>query len=150
VKSNKNDYIDAEASCEAASRPAMRFVEPRTEAPQLLAALHRVREGLVVASTATINRIHKILLEFGIVVLLSRTSLRALPDALAMHDLPLRLVQLIDRLDPVHWSPLGEMPCLPKPPGGLSALFMDVWTAPRSRRRNRLCRGRAALRRRLG
>jgi transposase len=32
VKSNKNDYIDAEAICEVASRPAMRFVEPRTEA----------------------------------------------------------------------------------------------------------------------
>jgi transposase len=31
VKSNKNDYIDAEATCEAASRPAMRFVESRTE-----------------------------------------------------------------------------------------------------------------------
>lgn len=31
VKSNKNDYVDAEAICEAASRPAMRFVEPRTE-----------------------------------------------------------------------------------------------------------------------
>ena len=68
VKSNKNDYIDAEAICEAASRPAMRFVEPRSEAQQLLAALHRTREGLVTERTATINRIHGILLEFGVVV----------------------------------------------------------------------------------
>jgi transposase len=97
VKSNKNDYIDAEAICEAASRPAMRFVEPRTEAQQLLAALHRAREGLVTERTATINRIHGILLEFGIVVPLSRATLRRLPDALAVHDLPPRLVQLIGR-----------------------------------------------------
>jgi transposase len=98
VKSNKNDYIDAEAICEAACRPSMRFVEPRTQAQQLLAALHRVRESLVVERTATINRIHAILLEFGIVVPLSRATLRRLPDALTAHDLPPRLIQLIHRL----------------------------------------------------
>jgi transposase len=107
VKSNKNDYIDAEAICEAASRPAMRFVEPRTEAQQLLAALHRMREGLVAERTATINRIHGILLEFGIVVPLSRATLRALPDALATHDLPPRLIQLMDRLH-AHYRYLDQ------------------------------------------
>jgi transposase len=107
VKSNKNDYIDAEAICEAASRPTMRFVEPRTEAQQILAALHRMREGLVVERTATINRIHGILLEFGIVVPLSRATLRALPDALATHDLPPRLTQLIDRLH-AHYRYLDQ------------------------------------------
>lgn len=44
VKSNKNDFVDAEAICEAASRPSMRFVQPRTEAQQAMRALHRVRE----------------------------------------------------------------------------------------------------------
>lgn len=34
IKSNKNDFIDAETICEAASRPSMRFVQPRTEAQQ--------------------------------------------------------------------------------------------------------------------
>jgi transposase len=34
VKSNKNDFVDAEAICEAASRPAMRFVTPKTESQQ--------------------------------------------------------------------------------------------------------------------
>ncbi|WP_025155369.1 IS110 family transposase, partial [Morganella morganii] len=34
VKTNKNDFIDAEAICEAASRPSMRFVKPRTESQQ--------------------------------------------------------------------------------------------------------------------
>jgi len=43
VKSNKNDFVDAEAICEAASRPAMRFVTPKTESQQTLSALHRVR-----------------------------------------------------------------------------------------------------------
>ncbi|WP_142851756.1 IS110 family transposase, partial [Klebsiella pneumoniae] len=47
VKSNKNDFVDAEAICEAASRPSMRFVAPRTESQQEILALHRVRESLV-------------------------------------------------------------------------------------------------------
>jgi transposase len=45
VKSNKNDFVDAEAICEAASRPSMRFVTPKTESQQTLSALHRVREA---------------------------------------------------------------------------------------------------------
>ncbi|WP_321940471.1 IS110 family transposase [Paraburkholderia sp. J8-2] len=98
VKSNKNDYIDAEAICEAACRPTMRFVEPRTEAQQLLAALHRTREGLVTERTATINRIHGILLEFGIVIPLAKAMLRRLPEVLAVHDLPPRLTRIIERL----------------------------------------------------
>lgn len=44
VKSNKNDFVDAEAICEAASRPSMRFVQPKTESQQAMRALHRVRE----------------------------------------------------------------------------------------------------------
>ncbi|WP_175713246.1 IS110 family transposase [Burkholderia ambifaria] len=107
VKSNKNDYIDAEAICEAACRPSMRFVEPRTEAQQLLAAMHRAREGLVAERTATINRIHGILLEFGIVVPLSKATLRRLPDVLAVHDLPPRLIQLVHRLH-AHYRYLDQ------------------------------------------
>ncbi len=45
VKSNKNDFIDAEAICEAASRPSMRFVRPRTETQQAMRVLHRVKES---------------------------------------------------------------------------------------------------------
>jgi transposase len=47
VKTNKNDFVDAEAICEAASRPSMRFVTPKNEAQQTLSVLHRVRESLV-------------------------------------------------------------------------------------------------------
>jgi transposase len=38
VKSSKNDFVDAKAICEAASRPAMRFVTPKTESQQTISA----------------------------------------------------------------------------------------------------------------
>ena len=66
VKSNKNDFIDAEAICEAASRPSMRFVQPRTETQQAMRALHRVRESLIRDKVKTTNQIYGFLLEFGI------------------------------------------------------------------------------------
>jgi transposase len=66
VKSNKNDFVDAEAICEAASRPSMRFVTPKTESQQTLSALHRVRESLIRDRTKTVNQLHGFLLEFGI------------------------------------------------------------------------------------
>ena len=47
VKSNKNDYIDAEAIAEAVQRPTMRFVPLKTEEQLDLQALHRVRDRLV-------------------------------------------------------------------------------------------------------
>ncbi len=68
VKSNKNDFVDAEAICEAASRPSMRFVQPRTESQQAMRALHRVRESLVQDKVKTTNQMHAFLLEFGISV----------------------------------------------------------------------------------
>lgn len=66
VKSNKNDFADAEAICEAATRSAMRFVAPKTEAQQALAMLNSVRDSFIKDRTATANRIHAALLEVGI------------------------------------------------------------------------------------
>ncbi len=60
VKSNKNDFLDAEAICEAASRPSMRFVTPRNEAQQTLSALHRVRESLVRERVRASNQIPRL------------------------------------------------------------------------------------------
>ena len=60
VKSNKNDFADAEAICEAASRPSMRFVTPRTEPQQILSELHRVRESFVRDRVRTGNQVHGI------------------------------------------------------------------------------------------
>src|SRR3712207_1045608 len=52
VKSNKNDLVDAEAICEAVTRPTMRFVPIKTVEQQDWQAVHRVRERLVTARTA--------------------------------------------------------------------------------------------------
>lgn len=68
VKSNKNDEIDAEAICEAASRPQMRFVSARSEEQQDLQNLHRVRERLIRHRNALSNEIRGLLLEYGIVI----------------------------------------------------------------------------------
>ena len=64
VKSNKNDVVDAEAICEAALRPRMRFVSPRSEEQQDIQNLHRIRERLVKNRTALSNEIRGLLLEY--------------------------------------------------------------------------------------
>ena len=68
VKSNKNDAADAEAICEAVSRPSMRFVPVKNVEQQAVLSLHRVRQGFVKARTAQANQIRGLLSEFGIVV----------------------------------------------------------------------------------
>jgi transposase len=98
VKSNKNDFVDAEAICEAASRPAMRFVTPKTESQQTLSVLHRVRESLVRDRTRTINQMHGFLLEFGISLPTGKTGVVRLPELLSHHPLPPRLVAILERL----------------------------------------------------
>ena len=68
VKTNKNDYIDAEACAEAVTRPSMRFVPIKTDDQLDLQSLHRVRERWVVRRTAVINQIRGLLLERGITI----------------------------------------------------------------------------------
>lgn len=80
VKGNKNDANDAEAICEAVSRPSMRFVAVKTVAQQDLQAQHRVRMLLVRQRTAKANEIRGLLGEYGIVLGLRIDRLRrALP-----------------------------------------------------------------------
>ena len=67
-KSGKNDNNDAEAICEAVSRPSMRFVPVKSMEQQAVLTLHRVRLGFVEERTATINRIRGLLAEFGVVL----------------------------------------------------------------------------------
>jgi len=68
VKSNKNDYNDAEAICEAVGRPTMRFVAVKTVEQQDVQALHRIRQAIVKARTAQANQIRGLLGEYGIVL----------------------------------------------------------------------------------
>ena len=78
VKSPKNDARDAEAICEAVTRPTMRFVPIKRVEQQDLQALHRIRERLITARTALVNEIRGLLNEYGIVLPQSITKFRAL------------------------------------------------------------------------
>lgn len=80
VKSNKNDRVDAEAICEAMSRPSMRFVAVKSVAQQDSQAAHRVRSELVGQRTAKANQIRGLVGEYGLVAPLGLAQLRrALP-----------------------------------------------------------------------
>src|SRR6202171_4122982 len=106
VKTNKSDYIDAEAIAEAVSRPTMRFVPMKTDDQLDLQSLHRVRERWVMRRTAVINQIRGLLLERGITLRKGRRYVdEALPgiledaDAKLSGTLRLLLAQLKLELD---------------------------------------------------
>jgi transposase len=82
-KSQKNDGNDAEAICEAVSRPSMRFVPVKNAAQQDIQALHRIRSQLIKWRTALANEIRGLLGEYGIVASNGLSPLRrALPSIL--------------------------------------------------------------------
>ena len=68
VKTNKNDAADAEAICEAAQRPTMRFVPVKSEETQGAAMVFRIRELLIRQRTQSINALRGHLGEFGQIV----------------------------------------------------------------------------------
>jgi transposase len=101
VKSQKNDYQDAEAIAEAVQRPTMRFVPLKTEDQLDLQALHRVRDRLVGRRTAVINQLRAFLLERGLTPRTGRRHLaRELPQLLedAENGLSTRMLRIIERL----------------------------------------------------
>ena len=81
VKRQKNDAADAEAICEAALRPSMRFVAVKGEAQQARAMLFRTRDLLVRQRTQTINALRGHLAEFGVVAPQGRVHVRRLASA---------------------------------------------------------------------
>ena len=78
VRRQKSDAADAEAICEAAQRPNMRFVPVKSEEKQGAAAVFRVRELLIRQRTQTINALRGHLTEFGEVVPQGAASMRRL------------------------------------------------------------------------
>lgn len=82
VKSQKNDYVDAEAIAEAAQRPTMRFVPIKTEDQLDLQAVHRVRDRLVLRRTSLVNQLRAFFLERGIALRTGRLRLRKMMPAL--------------------------------------------------------------------
>ncbi len=77
VKSNKNDFIDAEAIAEAVERKNMRFVPIKTDDQPDLQGIHRMRERLICGRTAVINQIRAFLLERGMVFAQKPANLKA-------------------------------------------------------------------------
>ena len=100
-KSNKNDFLDAEAIAEAVTKENMRFVQIKSQDQLDLQAMHRVRDRLVQRRTALINEIRGFLLERGIIFAAHPIHLRNnLPGVIedAEQNLSPRLRWLLDRL----------------------------------------------------
>lgn len=68
VKRNKNDAADAEAICEAVTRPNMPAVPIKNVEQQAILSVHRARQGFVKARTAQANQIRGLLAEYGIAI----------------------------------------------------------------------------------
>jgi transposase len=110
LKSQKNDFNDAEAIAEAVSRPTMRFVAVKSNEQLDVQALHRLRDRLVRQRTAMINQIRAFLIEYGLPVKEGRAALqRDLPRILENADNGLsdRMRQLVSRMRE-HWKSLDE------------------------------------------
>src|SRR3982075_4053359 len=87
VKSNKNDFIDAEAIAEAVDRQNMRFVPIKTDDQLDLQALHRVRDRLIARRTSVINQLRSFLLERGMTFSKTPAKLKlAMPEILENAD----------------------------------------------------------------
>src|SRR6185312_7507769 len=78
VKRHKNDATDAEAICEAVTRPNMRFVATKTPEQQSCLTLHRTRHLFIRQQTSVINAIRAHLAEFGIVAPVGRHGVEQL------------------------------------------------------------------------
>jgi transposase len=76
VKSNKSDANDAQAICEAMSRPSMRYVAVKTLEQQDIQAVHRVRASLISERTAKANQLRGLVSEYGFVAPREIASLR--------------------------------------------------------------------------
>lgn len=107
-KTGKNDANDAAAVCEAATRPHMNFVSPKTLNQQGMLCVHRLREGLKEERTACINRIRGLLAEFGVVLPQKPAVLRQhLNDVLedASNDIA-GMARLVLQRAQEHWREL--------------------------------------------
>src|SRR5882724_13631746 len=82
VKRHKNDAADAEAICEAAQRPNMRFVAVKSEEQQASALVFRTRDLFVRQRTQTINALRGHMAEYGWIAPQGRRHMATLADLL--------------------------------------------------------------------
>ena len=106
LRRQKNDAADAEAICEAVTRPSMRFVPVKSAERQSVLVLHRSRELLVRQRTMLVNAIRGHCAEFGLIAPLGVRSVPELIERVRAADpimLPeiarLTLTMLADQLD---------------------------------------------------
>src|ERR1700757_4762265 len=97
VKTNKNDYIDAEAIAEAVGRANMRFVPIKSDAQLDMQSLHRVRDRWVARRRSVVNQIRGLLLERGITFRKGRRHAEALSAGI-LEDADNRLSGLLRML----------------------------------------------------
>ena len=103
VKSNKNDFLDAEAIAEAVDRQNMRFVPIKTDDQLDLQAMHRVRDRLVARRTSVINQLRAFLLERGMVFAKTPFQLKqAMPEV--FEDADANLTPRMRNLVSLLWS----------------------------------------------
>src|SRR3974390_1335782 len=112
VKRQKNDVTDAEAICEAVTRPNMRFVPTKTVEQQSCLMLHRARHLFIRQQTAVINSIRAYLAAFGIVAPVGRRGVEQLLEAVAD--------------TPHHRLPEGPRACVAALGGQLRALKAQI------------------------
>ncbi len=149
VKSNKNDFLDAEAIAEAVDRQNMRFVPIKTDDQLDLQAIHRVRDRLVARRTSVINQLRAFLLERGMTFAKTPFKLKqAMPEILENADANLtpRMRNLVSlALERVEGSrtadrchePRDRTDRLVRP--GLPATKTDPWYRPAGGNRHRGC-----------
>lgn len=101
VKANKTDAADAEAICEAVTRPTMRFVPIKSIDQHAVLSLHRARAGFVKARTAQANQVRGLLGEYGIILPQGIVHVaKRIPEIVedAENGLPVMFRQLLVRL----------------------------------------------------
>ena len=100
VKRNKNDAADAEAICEAVTRPSMRFVPVKDADQQSVLMMHRVRNLLIKQRTMLVNALRAHLAEFGIIAPQGLRHVEELKgaideDRLALPDIARSMLRLV-------------------------------------------------------
>jgi transposase len=98
VKRGKNDAVDAEAICEAMSRPGMRFVAVKTEGQQAMLMAHKTRDLLVKQRTMAVNAARAHLAEFGVVVAKGIDRLEELAEKARGIELPAMAIAMTEML----------------------------------------------------
>lgn len=100
-QAGKNDSNDAEAICEAAGRPRMRFVPVKSMDQQALLIVHRVRASVVSNHTRIVNQLRGLLAEFGVVIPMGVESLKR-------NWVPIRQ-QHAERIPALAWESLDAL-----------------------------------------